>query len=75
MSNDLIIDTAARQGVQTKALFWKAAVNKGFTNAQEVSDYRFAKWFKYGEIPEWVTDYCLSFWRTPHAKRHQQGVA
>lgn len=51
---DPIQDAARKLGVTPKNLFRKVAEQKGFGNSLEVADYRFMRWFKYGEIPDWI---------------------
>lgn len=68
--SELIHDTAQRFGVAERILFEVASKEKGFSNYLEVATYRFSRWFKYGEVPAWVQDYCLRLWggRDDHAK-------
>jgi hypothetical protein len=60
---DLIKDTAKKVGVSEKALFRRVYQDKGMSNALECADYRYQRWFKYGEIPAPVEDWCLTHWR------------
>lgn len=62
---DLIKDTSKKMGVAEKAVFMRASMDKGFTNASEVADYRYTRWFKYGEVPTFVEEFCLTQWRAP----------
>lgn len=61
--SDLITDTARKMGLEPKVLFRKATEEAKFTNYLEVADYRFGRWFKWGEVPEYISDYCLTQWR------------
>lgn len=72
--SDLITDTSRKMGVEPKVIFRKAAEAQRLTNALEAADYRFQRWFKYGEVPEYVMDYALDQWRetcqTPMKQSH-----
>ena len=71
---DLIKDTASKLHVEPRVLFVQAAEAKGFTNAEEAGAYRFQRWFKYGEVLPYMTDFCLEHWRpngvAEHAPQH-----
>lgn len=59
----LIFDTAKKLHCPPRAIFGRAAELQGFTNAKSIADYRFDRWFKYGEITEFVESFCLNQWR------------
>lgn len=63
-SGDLIKDTAKKLGITEKVLFTRAANAKGFSNALEVADYRYQRWFKFGEITKPIEDWCIAQWRS-----------
>lgn len=66
--SDLVKDTAQRLNIEPKVLFKRVAYQKGFTNADEVASDRFQRWLKFGEVPSYVSDYCLDQWREVAAK-------
>ena len=63
--SDLITDTSRKMGVEPKVLFRKAAEAYKVTNSIEAADYRFQRWFKYGDVPDYVMDFALTQWREP----------
>ena len=59
----LITATARKLDVSPQTVFYRAAQQKGFTNALEISQHRFKSWFYRGEIPLFVETFCLNQWR------------
>lgn len=62
-TGDLITDTAKKLGIAQRTVFDKAAEGKRFSNAADVAEYRYLRWFKHGEVPLFVQDFCIQQWR------------
>lgn len=60
MTGCIVTDTAKRFGMSAKDLFHKVGVAKELTEA--TMDSRYERWFKYGETPTYVQDWCLDLW-------------
>ena len=60
--DDVIVNTARRIGVQyCEQVFFRAAVDAGFTNPHDVARHRHGQWLKQGyqALPPYVKDFCL----------------
>lgn len=60
---DIIFDSAKRLGITEKALFRRIAKDRNLTEA--TADDRYERWFKRGETPDYITDWCLDLYREP----------
>lgn len=60
--SDTITDTAIRLGVsQVEQVFYKAAIDAGFTNPQDIATHRYLQWKRvgYDALPPYIKDFCL----------------
>jgi hypothetical protein len=62
MSSDIVSDTGIRFSVSPRTIFNRASRAKGWSNWQEVANHRYERYISHSEVPEWISDYCLSLW-------------
>lgn len=63
--NRLLMDTAKLLHVSPRMLFTLAAESRRCNDAQWVGEKRYSEYMRYGRVPSYVSEWCITQWQPP----------